>query len=446
MESSQRLLRVVESALAELPPGPIAVGFSGGVDSSVLLYLLARSPLARERGLSAIHVDHGLNSRSSHWAEQCLQVARQLDVPLRILKTRVDSVCGLGPEAAARSARYSAFEVALDENAILALAHHRDDQAETVMLKLLRGAGPQGLAAMRRLRRLGAAWVWRPLLDVAHDDLCKYAKHVNLEWIDDPSNEDTRIERNFLRHEVLPGVRRHWPKADASICQSANWIRAAADYIDAESVHALAGLQGLDPATLHVQRWLDLPDALRDPVLRLWLRTLALAQPNQHQVGELERQLKTAGEDKLPCVRFPGTELHRYRELLYAMPTLTVPDAGWEILWDGQSLALPNTLGSLFLESPTGRSVPLANADHLLVRFRKGGERLRLAAGSHHRELRDLFQEAGIPPWQRSRIPLVLNRKGELLAVGDIWLSDVGRATLLRLDRRLQWNHALTAE
>ncbi|MEO7935075.1 MAG: tRNA lysidine(34) synthetase TilS [Dokdonella sp.] len=446
MESDQRLLRMIDADLAMLPAGPIAIAFSGGLDSSALLHLLASSPEVRERGLRAIHVDHGLNLRSGAWAMHCAQITQQLDVPLQIMRTAVETARGLGPEAAARSARYSAFERALGENEILALAHHRDDQTETVMLKLLRGSGPQGLAAMRRLRRLGKAWAWRPLLDVPRDDLRQYAQRHQLEWIDDPSNEDIRIERNFLRQDVLPGLRGRWPTADASICQSANWIRAAVDFIDTESSRALASLQGLDPATLHYQGWLDLPDALRDPVLRLWLRNLDLAQPNQHQVGELERQLKTAREDKLPCVRFPGTELHRYRELLYAMPPLEMPKPGWEIIWDGQPLALPASLGTLLLENPTGLARPLAKADHLLVRFRQGGERLRLVAGNHHRELRDLFQEAGIPPWQRGRIPMILNHQGDLLSVGDLWQSALGRAEFTRLDRRLQWNHALTVQ
>ena len=444
MESRQRLSRIVDSALTALPAGSLTVAFSGGVDSSVLLQLLSRSPCARDRGLRAVHVDHGLHPRSGDWAAHCAQTSHRLDVPLQIVRTTAEHARGLGPEAAARKARYSAFESVLGENEILAFAHHRDDQTETVMLKLLRGAGPQGLAAMRSLRRLGKAWAWRPLLDVPRDDLQRYAKQVDLEWIDDPSNEDTQIERNFLRHDVLPCLRRRWPKADASISQSANWIRAASDFIDAEASGALASVQGLDPATLHFRPWLDLPDALRDPVLRLWLRDLNLAQPNQHQVGELERQLETASEDKLPCIRWPGAELRRYRELLYAMSTLKMPDTGWETHWDGQALILPAQTGTLLLESVSAQSGPLKAADQLIVHFRRGGERLRLAVGGHHRDLRDLFQEAGIPPWQRGRIPMLLNRHGELLAVGDLWLSEVGRAEFARLDRRLHWNHALT--
>ncbi|MEP6880430.1 MAG: tRNA lysidine(34) synthetase TilS [Dokdonella sp.] len=444
MESSLRLLRTVDLALLVLPPGPIAVAFSGGLDSTVLLNVLARSRHARERGLRAIHVDHGLHPLSGDWAAHCVQTTHQLDVPLQIVRTAVEFVRGLGPEAAARRARYSAFESVLGEEEILALAHHRDDQTETVMLKLLRGAGPQGLAAMRCFRRLGKAWGWRPLLDVPRDDLRRYADEVKLDWIEDPSNEDTQIERNFLRHDVLPSLRSRWPKADASICQSAKWIRAAADFIDVESSKALASMQGLDPATIHHQRWLELPDALRDPVLRLWLRDLDLAQPNQYQVGELERQLETASEDKLPCIRWPGVELRRYRELLYAMPTLKMPDTGWETVWNGQPLALPAELGTLFLVTATGDSAMLAKSDCLSVHFRRGGERLRLVAGGHHRDLRDLFQEAGIPPWQRARIPIVLNHQGDLLAVGDLWLSELGSTEFARLNRCVMWNRALT--
>ncbi|HET9033304.1 MAG TPA: tRNA lysidine(34) synthetase TilS [Dokdonella sp.] len=439
MKAEQSISDTLDSALTALPPGPIAVAFSGGLDSATLLHALSRLPAARERGLRAIQIDHGLHAQSGTWTAHCEQICLACEVPLLSLRVSVERSSGLGLEAAARQARFDAFKSTLAEGEFLALAQHRDDQVETVLLKLLRGAGPEGLGGMRNLRRLGTAWAWRPLLDTPRAALRRYAEHAELEWVEDPSNIDTRFERNFLRHEVLPQLRDRWSRADQSICQSAEWIRAAADFIDEQAQRALARLQGLDPATLNYRDWLGLSDALRDPVLRRWLRYLHLPEPNQHQLGELERQLADAGEDKLPCVRWPGAEVRRYRDLIYAMKTQVLPDPDWQCAWDGQPLSLPADLGSLYLQPATRSNQDPAIAEPLKVRFRRGGERLRLDAGGYHRELRHLLQEAGVPPWQRGCIPIVLNRKDELLAVGDLFLSDVGRQQFARLDRTLCW-------
>ena len=230
-------------------------------------------------------------------------------MPLETRNVEIARTPGLGLEATARRARYGAIEDMLGEGEILALAHHRDDQAETVLLKLLRGAGPEGLGAMRTLRRLGRGFAWRPLLALPRATLRGYAERHRLIWIEDPSNADVSLDRNLLRIEILPRIMRRWPEAEASIAQSAIWARAAADFIDEEAERALARLQGLDPATLRFREWLALPDALRDPVLRRWLRSIGLPEPTQFQVAELVRQLAEAGEDRQPCVRWPGVEV-----------------------------------------------------------------------------------------------------------------------------------------
>ena len=322
MHAAADLERILDAGLSAIPHAPIAVALSGGLDSTVLLHALSVLPAARQRGLRAIHVDHGLHAQSSDWGRHCARISQRCAVPLQVIAVDVDRDGGLGLEAAARAARYAAFATALAEGEILALAHHRDDQTETVLLKLLRGAGPEGLGAMRTLRQLGQAWAWRPLLEVPRSVLRRHADQAGLDWVEDPSNDDTRIERNFLRHEVLPILRKRWPRADASISQSAAWVRAAADLVDAGSIRALARLQGADPATLDWSGWLALADALRDPVLRRWLRNLGLPEPNRHQVAELARQLAQAEQDKLPCVRWPGAEVRRYRDLLHALAPL----------------------------------------------------------------------------------------------------------------------------
>jgi tRNA(Ile)-lysidine synthase len=236
---------------------------------------------------------------------------------------------------------------------------------------------------------------------------------------------------------VLPRIAQRWPEAEASIAQSAAWARAASEYIEVEAERALARIQGLDPATLEFRAWLALPMALRDPVLRRWLRALDLPEPTHFQAAELVRQLAEAGEDRQPCVRWPGTELRRYRELLHALPPLQFPPLDWVADFDGRVLALPLDLGTLRI---AGRTQPMD--EPLQVRFRRGGESLRLVSGGHARELRDLFQEAGIPPWQRGRLPLVFGPDGTLLAVADLWLAGDGMGMFGGDGVRIEWETA----
>jgi tRNA(Ile)-lysidine synthase len=390
-------------------------------------------------------VDHGLHAESPEWSRHCAAICAEFGVPLTILQTEVEQGSGLGMEASARRARFAAMQATLVKDEILAFAHHRDDQAETVLLKLLRGSGPEGLGGMRKLRRIGSFLAWRPLLGVPRSMLFGYAQHCKLKWIIDPSNTDSMIDRNFLRLDIFPRLRRRWHEADSSISQSAGWIQAAADFIETQSASALSRVQGPSENTLRYRDWLELPEALRDPVLRRWLRSIELPEPNQWQVAELVRQLAEAGEDKLPCIRWPGAELRRYREWVHAIRPLHLPAPEWQQKWDGTPIVLPAGLGTLSLSDKTGKCGPLTGEEPLLVRFRRGGEGVRLVAGGPRRELRDLFQEAGIPPWERGRIPMVFDNRGELILVGDLWTAESGRSLLARCDRQLVWSRALTA-
>ncbi|HSX61748.1 MAG TPA: tRNA lysidine(34) synthetase TilS [Tahibacter sp.] len=410
----------LESALAALAPGPLCVGYSGGLDSLALLHALASLPAARARGLSAIHVDHGLHADSADWALHCQAVAAGLQLPLRIVRVAVPRASGDGLEAAARAARLDAFRRHLPADAILVLAHHANDQTETVLLKLLRGAGPEGLRGMRALRPLGTHLLWRPLLALPRATLQAYAQAQALQWIDDPSNADTRHARNFLRQAVLPLLRTRWPRLDTTIAHSARWQEAAAAQLDRDAAIALAQLQGLDPATLDWTGWLGLGDALRPLTLRIWLRGLGLPPPEHVHIEQLQQQLRRADDDRNPCVSWSGpdgsnAELRRYRDLVYALAPQPAPPPDWEQRWDGRgTLTLPGGGGTLSLTPPPDAALDLT------VRLRRGGERLRPVGHAHSRELRDLLQQAGIPPWLRGRLPIVYGG-GELLAVADLW-------------------------
>lgn len=389
------------------------------------------------RGLSALHVDHGLQADSRAWSEHCLRFAQTLGVSIQRITIEVGP--GAGPEGAARRARYGAIETVLAPGEILALAHHRDDQAETVLLKLMRGSGPEGLGAMRTLRPLGLGLAWRPLLDLPQATLRDYATSNGLAWVQDPSNFDMTIDRNLVRAQILPRLRERWPEADASIVMASNWARAAADFIDVAAEQALASLQGLDPATLRYRGWLDLPEALRDPSLRRWLRGLGLPEPTHFQTAELVRQLIEAGGDRQPCIRWPGAELRRYRDLLYASPPLRSPPLDWTGHLDTGEVVLPAGLGTLRLVAEDAGRPGGEPPSPLHVRFRRGGETIRLPGTAHRRDLAQLFQESGLPPWERGRLPLVVAQDGTLLAVADLWTSEEGHTLFARLGRYVQW-------
>ncbi len=454
--SESALITVLRQALADAPGQAIVVALSGGLDSSVLLHALASIPEARARGLRTVHVDHGLHADSTRWVAHCRALAQSLSVPFASTAVAVTRGSGDGLEAAARGARYAALAQHLGDGELLAVAQHRDDQSETVLLKLMRGAGPEGLGGMRVLRPFAQGQLWRPLLALPRSVLRQYAETHAINWLDDPSNADDTLSRNFLRHRILPRLREHWRECDTALTHSAQWNRSAADFILDHARRALAQLQGLDPATLRWREWLDLPEALRDPVLRLWLRDLRLPEPTHAQAIELQRQLRDGAAQSLPCVRWAGAEMRRYRDLLYAMPPLQIPHEEWQTNWHGERLSLPAGCGDLALLADAAPHAGVADSaasvhvhevmknpplPPLLVRFRRGGESLKPRGNTHTRELRLLFQESGIAPWQRGRIPLVFHEK-TLLAVGDLWLSDAGAEFFAAHQRRLIWQLA----
>ena len=438
------------AALAAAPAGPVSVGFSGGPDSSALLHALASLPEARTRGLAAIHIDHGLHPDSATWAAHCAALCTALELPLTILRVNVTRDRGNGLEAAARAARYAAFAGAMPAGGVLALAHHRDDQAETVLLKLLRGAGPEGLGGMRPLRAFAGGWLWRPLLDRPRRALADYVAVHGLACIDDPANAEPGLARSFLRHTILPQLARHWPDPAQAVATSAALCRDAAAYLEAEAAAALATLRpdaasGQDRAafaatSLDAAGWYALPAALRGLVLERWLHALGLPAPARTQRATLEHQLATARSDRVPRVAWPGAEVRAWRDRLYALPIAPDPPDGWKLDWNGAPLALPGG-GRIELQPR-----PVILDPPLRVRQRHAGEHLRPAGDRHSRTLHDLFQQWGVPPWQRDRCPLIEDLDGHLLAVADFACTAAGSALFESLGMRVRWQHEPCAQ
>lgn len=421
----------LREALAGAAPAALCVAFSGGPDSSALLHALAQLPEARARGLRAVHVDHGLQPDSAAWAGHCRQFCAALELPCDLLRVQVDTQPGQGLEAAARHARYAALASRLREHEWLLLGHHRDDQVETVLLKLLRGAGPEGLGGMRGLRPFGRGRLWRPLLGLSRQQLRDYVQLHRLECIDDASNRDTRLARNHLRHEILPRLNRLWPQAVNSILHSAALCHAAADTLRAQWLAEMQTLLDRETGSLHAAGWLALAPALREPLLDHWLHTRGLSAPTTAQRRQIERQC-SARPGRVPCIRWPGVELHVWKDRLWALPPRHPVEDDWKAPWRGETLTLPAG-GSLSLHA-----MNLRLPETLSVRLRRGGERIRPAGDRHTRELRDLFQQGLIPPWQRGSCPL-LYAGDDLVAVADRWISAQGVAIFAAAGTRPRW-------
>lgn len=418
-------------ALAAWPPGALRVAVSGGLDSIALLHALADDASARARGLHAIHVDHGLHPDSARWAEQVRAQAAALGVPLHVQRVQVDRVAGDGPEAAARAARHAAFGDALHAGEILVAAHHADDQAETVLLRLLRAAGPEGLRGMRPLRPFGAGWLGRPWLGVPRAAIRAFAQARGLSWIEDPSNADARFDRNYLRLEVIPRLAARWPQAALALSRSAALLDAAAAREAAALDIQLAGRMAADPDVLDATGLDTMAESARGALLRHWLLARGLPPPDARALAELGRRLAAPRADAETVVRWPGAELRLWRGALHAMAPLAAPPRGWSLDWDGrQPLALP-TGGTLRLEGAIA-ALPLRVAP------RTGGERIVLGAGRPSQSVKHQLQALGVPPWRRARAPLLWHGDA-LWAVGDWLLAADCRAWLAAHGARLAW-------
>jgi tRNA(Ile)-lysidine synthase len=420
-------------ALSRKPAAPLLIAFSGGLDSTVLLHALAQDPAVRTSGLRAIHVHHGLQDAADEWAAHCTRFCESGGVPFSTADAVVDRDSGGGLEAAARKARYGAFESALAAGEVLVTAHHRDDQAETFLLRALRGSGPDGLAAMRPWRQFAAGWHWRPLLDTPREELLAYAQRHGLSWLEDPSNEDTRHDRNFLRRRILPLLRERWAQADASFARSAALNADAVELLDQEDALALAMVRSVDPQALSASALLEFPAPRRARVLRRWIEALGFPPLPGEGVARIESDLLPARADARARFEWREVVIERWRDLLHAQRRREPLPAGWDAEWDG-SKPLP---------LPGGDSLELEGADGFpatcRVSARQGGERILLPGRTHSRALKNVLQELGVPPWERDALPLVHDHAGVLVAVADFACSAAFDTWLRGKGARLRW-------
>ncbi|BCX81117.1 tRNA(Ile)-lysidine synthase [Methylomarinovum caldicuralii] len=414
------------------------IGYSGGLDSHVLLHLCAE--LRAETGpvFAALHVNHRLHPDAPVWQDHCRAICESLQVPFRAVQVDATPRPGQSPEEAARKARYRAFRETLGANEALLLAQHQDDQAETVLLQLLRGAGPAGLAGMPACTDLGQGWLLRPLLDVPRQTLQAYAKAEGLHWIDDPSNTDTRYDRNFLRHRVMPLLRRRWPAADRTLARSARHCAETVALLEAATNPALDALMAAD-GSLDFAALTTRPEPQQRGLLRTWLKRQGTRPPSTVYLDRILSECRQAASDRIPCIRWRGGEVRRWRGRLYFLATPPPPATDWQSPWDGRAaLLLPD--GSRLEAVPAPRGIPLAlwQERPITVRYRRGGEILR--QHGHRRPLKKFLQEQRVPPWKRHHLPLVYLGE-ELVAVAGLWCAELTDRTPAVRPRWLPQSH-----
>ena len=392
------------------------VGFSGGLDSTVLLHLLhewcAANPDAPT--LSAIHINHGMQSAADEWQDHCEETCRSLQLVLRTHSVEVHST-GTG-ESAARDGRYRAFAEQLEPDAVLFLGHHLDDQVETFFLRLMRGAGVEGLVAMPRVRSLGEGQLVRPLLDCSRVELEHYAAHHGLAHVEDPSNQNTDMDRNFLRTQVLPLLASRWPAYRQSVARASGHMAAAALVLGEvpETVHSAMGDAGLLLESLTIGS-----GEVAATKLRAWLRSQGCQAPDHALLTEFLRQLRTAAVDSNPRLACSTYVLQRYLDGVYLVPDFVAPAPAQSLdLVPEVRCEVPGA-GTVNLQRSDGDGLILAPGEQLTVCWRQGGERCRLPGREQSQSLKNLLQEWRIPPWWRDRVPLIYF-EDKLVAVGDL--------------------------
>lgn len=417
-------LRACLPSLPDSPATPLPdwwVGFSGGLDSTVLLHALVQLELPVR--LHALHINHQLSPHADDWQAQCARLCAQWGVDF--IAERVTLIkAGKGIEDAAREARYAVFETHLKTGDLLFTAHHADDQAETLLLRLLRGTGPRGLTGIAVQRSLGQGTLYRPLLAFSRAELETYAQEHGLIWVEDESNRDDHFDRNYLRNQVLPLLAARWPSFQRK------WQQTAELCAQQEALMEVMGQEDMARADLRQERvgqsidlamLRDLPPVRQHNLVHYWLRSRGYTPPEQIHWQHIQRQLLEGRQDAEADVRWGEVSLRVFRHRLYLLPA-----------------RLP-AMKLVLVEQQSGTSPRLKmSLPHQHIAYRKGGERCQPAGRRHSQTLKKLLQEYALEPWLRDLLPLIYSHD-QLVAVGDLWVCEGYVAAEGEPGYRVQW-------
>jgi tRNA(Ile)-lysidine synthase len=391
----------------------VYVGYSGGMDSHVLLHAL--SIILDTKKITAVHINHNLSANALTWQQHCEKVAEELTVSIRSYDVMVDKTPA-SLEQSARESRYQVFESLLEEDDLLLLGHHADDQAETVLYRLIRSSGPKGLAGIPVTRAIGKGRLLRPLLDIKRNNLLRYAEVNNLHWVDDESNSNVTFDRNFIRHNVIPALLERWPEAISRINTTAHLCSQAEELnqqLAALDFNALSGRKERLGFSIDLLPFKKLCVLRQNNVIRFWLQRHNFKMPPHSALQCLSHDLIAARDDAVPRLVLGECEMRRFNNRLYLLKLLPEFNHADKVYsWHSNESAIISGVGRLLCLS--------AESEQLTISFRKGGERCQPKGRSHSQTLKKLFQENQLEPWLRSRVPLVFNND-KLVAVASLF-------------------------
>ena len=414
----------LSSATALLPIKNILVAYSGGLDSHVLLHLLSGIPRS-EINLRAVYIDHGLQAESSQWATHCAHVCSQLKVSFESIRLDLSIESGSSIEEVARNSRYRALHAKLKHDEVLLTAHHQNDQAETLLLRLFRGAGVDGLAAMAPLREFSAEFGSfddlklhaRPLLNYSRASLEAYAEQHQLNYINDPSNQDADFDRNFLRNHIMPELRQRWPSIDKSIARAAiiqSDTRALLSDSIKDDLSLMTHQDGVKQSRMRLDVLIQCSKAKQALILREWITQNGFLNPSDKKLKHVFSDLFEAKSDAQPLIKWQGAELRRFQGMLYLARPLAEHDASLVIPWKPVESLVIADLGIRISPEELANYPDISD---ITVRFRQGGEKIDYAKRGVL-SLKNLLHEKQVPPWMRDRLPLVYQGERLLKVIG----------------------------
>ena len=394
----------------------IIVGYSGGLDSHCLLDYLVQQPGLKSL-LFVIHVNHGISPHAQHWEQHCAKICREYDVPFEAHSVQLDPSLGSSLESIARTARYAIFRQHMDEQTILMTAHHQDDQAETVLLNLLRGSGPMGCAAMPARKSFEAGEHFRPLLDITRAELEGYAAERKLKWIEDESNFSLDHDRNYLRLQIIPRLNERWPTVSKTLARSAKHMGSAATVL--EEIAVVDAQICIEDNRLCMTQLQLLSQERQMNVIRYWLKQVGCTPPSTVYLERIINEAMHARSDANPAIIWRGGIVRRFEKYLYAFrsePKLPLSMLQWN--WEEQGV-IPLPHGKLSLTPATDVGLDKRKLPKMLtIKFRQGGETIKPYPHKQTHRIKNLLQKWHIPTWERARIPLIY-AENELIAVSD---------------------------
>ena len=419
--NTQKLENYFSDLIDKDKPARYVVGYSGGIDSTVLLHAINK--MTGHIPVVAVHINHQLIPQAAEWEKHCRKFSESISVEFLSRKVIIDMNSGYGLEAASRKKRYDSFKQLIRKNDYLLTAHNQDDQVETVLLNIFRGCGLRGIRGIPASRKFFEGRLVRPLLRVPRNEISEYAKKYKLSWIEDPSNQYQKYDRNFLRHKILAQLKTRWPAVNNNVRKTSE----LASEINAE----LKEIAFIDAPLFYKNNQLDiraiknLSPARQKNILRYALLSLGFPLPSSIKLNQVIYEVINARVDRQPLVQWSGVQVRRYRNKIYFLSEDFKPKKNntGKIYLNGSNWQLGKGLGSLSLEkSDIGIKKSIAK-EGLIVTFRAGGEKIKPLGSEYSRKVKKLFQEAAVVPWMRKNIPLLLY-EGNLVAVADMWLDN----------------------